>query len=61
MHTACAVAAIIICMAQGGGKDLRKHESTDFTHDRNNRPLEPYLFLRIMVSQSEGQRLLKPK
>ena len=26
MHTACAVAAI--CMAQGGVKDLRKHEST---------------------------------
>ena len=45
-----------MCMAQCGGKDLRKHESTDFTNDRNGRPLEPCLFLLSSYSYSQSVR-----
>ena len=60
MHTACTV-AVIYAWHRAGLKILENMRVLHFTHDRNDRPLEPCLFLRIMVSQSEGQRLLKPK
>ena len=57
-HFVCGAAAII-CIAHGGVKDLRKHE-LHFTRNQNGPPLEPCLFLRIMV-QSGGQQLSKLK
>ena len=46
LYAYCMRCSCDVCNAQGGVKDLRKHESLlHFTHDRNGPPLERCLFL----------------